>query len=968
MKRLLLPLAAIIITLFPVFADNYFYLSGRVKESFAKTDLTKAYVITYDSLGNPKDSIRCNRGATFRDGEVIEQSYFNFTVPRCDSTYVFDVVCEGYTPQTITYKVEKVGKREQSRTIPTIFMERAPLKLNEVTVTASKIKFYNKGDTIVFNADAFQLAEGSMLDALVAQLPGVELKEGGVITFNGEQVESLLLNGKEFLDGNNNLMLQNIGAYTVKNIEVYQGQTEKEKWDNDPTAQKHLTMDVKLKKEYNQGWILNAQGGYGTGDRYTGRLFASWFRPLFSLTLLGNINNLNDNREPGKNDSWRPESLPSGTRRYKMGAVNYDYHNADESTRGWGHASIEHTATDNVRTTARTNFLQGGDTYDNSYGSSRQRELKFDTRHNFRHRTDQYWVAGMLVGRYGRRDNGSQSISATFNEEQKDITLKAIEAIYSDGSPEQLNAVINRSITRSDAARRDGEFQAFPNVAWKIPRTSYRLTWEPGIKYKTQKEDTWNDYTINYGTDPVPAHRKRQFTDNSPNHELTLMNNLTFFFNVRNVYFTINYEYRFFDRARDKSQYALDRLDDLGIYGTLPAGWLSTFDPDNSYTSRLIENTHSLMPRLSWNTSFKNMDGLIVVLSPTVSLKHSHLNYTRSGLNYMLKDNYLLVRTGRWDTWAEYQFKIHDTKSRRRTYTHTLRYNWEIQNKTPNMIDMIDVVDDSNPLNIIEGNPNLRTQYSHKHNMLWYFSPKRDAHPLNNNLTLSYNFTTNELVRGYTYDTSTGVRHTRTYNVDGNHDVTLSEHFNLQFGKKEQFSITPSVSATFGQYADMIGVNLSYPEQFTVSNRIVNGSLRLGWQIGKQNLEVQGSYLNRHNQSAREDFNDIDAHHFTYGLIGQFQLPYGLGISTDFKVYSRRGYGVKELDTNDAIWNLRLSWVPPTAKRWTFMIDGFDMLHQLTNVSYAVSATGRTVSYTNALPRYILFSAQYRLNIQPKKR
>ena len=50
------------------------------------------------------------------------------------------------------------------------------------------------------------------------------------------------------------------------------------------------------------------------------------------------------------------------------------------------------------------------------------------------------------------------------------------------------------------------------------------------------------------------------------------------------------------------------------------------------------------------------------------------------------------------------------------------------------------------------------------------------------------------------------------------------------------------------------------------------------------------------------------------------------------------------------------------------MIDGFDLLHKLSNVNYAVTASGRTVSYTNALPRYILFSFQYRLNIQPKKR
>ena len=85
-------------------------------------------------------------------------------------------------------------------------------------------------------------------------------------------------------------------------------------------------------------------------------------------------------------------------------------------------------------------------------------------------------------------------------------------------------------------------------------------------------------------------------------------------------------------------------------------------------------------------------------------------------------------------------------------------------------------------------------------------------------------------------------------------------------------------------------------------------------------------------------------------------------------MYSRRGYGVKELDTTDAIWNMRVSYKNPKLKQWVFMLDGFDMLHQLSNVNYAVNAAGRTVSYTNALPRYILFSVQYRLNIQPKKR
>lgn len=165
----------------------------------------------------------------------------------------------------------------------------------------------------------------------------------------------------------------------------------------------------------------------------------------------------------------------------------------------------------------------------------------------------------------------------------------------------------------------------------------------------------------------------------------------------------------------------------------------------------------------------------------------------------------------------------------------------------------------------------------------------------------------------------------------------------------------------------MIGVDTQAPVKSKVSNLNLGESIKFDWQIGKQNIAVKGSFDNRHSTSTRDDFRTIDARHFNYGVLGQFRLPAGFGISTDFTLYTRRGYGVKELDTTDAIWNLRLTYTP-RGGRWVFMADGFDMLHQLSNVNYAVNASGRTVSYSNALPRYLLFSVQYRLSIQPKKR
>ena len=78
-----------------------------------------------------------------------------------------------------------------------------------MVVKATKVKSIIKATTIVYNADAFQLGEGSMLDALIRQLPGAELSKDGRIYVNGKFVESLLLNGKDFFRGDNTVMFEN---------------------------------------------------------------------------------------------------------------------------------------------------------------------------------------------------------------------------------------------------------------------------------------------------------------------------------------------------------------------------------------------------------------------------------------------------------------------------------------------------------------------------------------------------------------------------------------------------------------------------------------------------------------------------------------------------------------------------------------------------------------------------------------
>lgn len=138
------------------------------------------------------------------------------------------------------------------------------VNLGEAVVKATKIKMYHKGDTLVYNADAFNLPDGSMLDALIRQLPGVTMNKQGEIFVNGRKIDELLLGSRSFMHGKKEVLMKNLPYYTVKHIKVYDRQSDKSKalgWDIDP---KTYVMDVNLKMEYQHGYIANVEGGLGS--------------------------------------------------------------------------------------------------------------------------------------------------------------------------------------------------------------------------------------------------------------------------------------------------------------------------------------------------------------------------------------------------------------------------------------------------------------------------------------------------------------------------------------------------------------------------------------------------------------------------------------------------------------------------------------------------------------------------------
>ena len=147
--------------------------------------------------------------------------------------------------------------------------------LGEASVTTSRIAMVVKGDTIEYDARAFRLSNGSMLDDLFKRLNGVTISENGEIYLNGKYVQKLLLNGRKFFDGNPKVALRNLPAYTIDRIKFY-NQDKNNAYLRDSKNMANLNdkpslvVDIHMKKEYAHGWLANAEIGGGS------QIFDKW--------------------------------------------------------------------------------------------------------------------------------------------------------------------------------------------------------------------------------------------------------------------------------------------------------------------------------------------------------------------------------------------------------------------------------------------------------------------------------------------------------------------------------------------------------------------------------------------------------------------------------------------------------------------------------------------------------------------
>jgi hypothetical protein len=129
-------------------------------------------------------------------------------------------------------------------------------------------------------------------------------------------------------------------------------------------------------------------------------------------------------------------------------------------------------------------------------------------------------------------------------------------------------------------------------------------------------------------------------------------------------------------------------------------------------------------------------------------------------------------------------------------------------------------------------------------------------------------------------------------------------------------------------------------------------------------LKLDGNF--RNSRSPRTDFDRLNAFYFSNGMTALLKLPWKMELSTDFSAYTRTRYNDPSMNGTEWVWNARLTR-PFLKGRLLCVIDGYDLLAQRSNITRIIDAQGRTETYTNSLPRYVLFHFIYRFTKLPQK-
>ncbi|MDO5129044.1 MAG: outer membrane beta-barrel protein [Prevotellaceae bacterium] len=931
------------------------------------------------------DSVRCSllrSDSTEVKSEMVRKERWGTTCQmRIDSvgSYLIKYEAPEYQVRYIPFELKRFHKFEIHRKLKDVALKRLPKKrevvLDEVVVTASKVKFYMDGDTLTYNADAFELPEGSMLNALIKKLPGVELKKGGEITVNGKRVDVMMLNGKDFFNSDRELILDNLPSYMVKKVQSYDRVPDKYK--NTSMAEhveKESVLNINLKREYAKSWVSNVEVGAGSDSRRLGRLFGMRFTDKSRLSIFGNTNNLNDDRKPGEQGDWTPLQQSKGLMTlYDLGIEGSYQHEKDGNRVDYnGSGRLKYTDSENDSHSVSESFLESGNTFGRSVSSSFGKNLELSL-NNRLYLLSERTVLGLKhinvniynSMRYGDRRNGGHSANATFLE---DISEKFgdnwTDSILNPNAGALLRKyAITRNLTQ---AKNDGRTLLSNTWAsiWAVPKYNDRVGINIDLMhdYNEDKSDDFDHYLLEYPQKGSGQNDRRNRYDASKSNTQTYYVEGLLCYRLgknRNHEIKGGMKYQHSRVKNDRSLYLLNNLKDFdGELGTLPSMELMEEAMDRDNSKWMNTKNDILTPQIQYQYDKWSEGGTLFFINASFgySNKSHRLHYICNQTDTTLTDN-----KWAWETTLSCMLQ---------NYQNGMNFRFTYQSNYTNapLYQKVQVIDSSNPLYTAFGNPDLKD--TRTHSIQTSYANRWGKTLFNTNMYMS--ITQNAIAMGTVYDRITGKTTAKPENVNGNWSLNFNSEVDFPLVKSDKWRLKVKPSYNYIHNVDLNGSKDSYTAEIVKATRsVVNthnigNGLRLTWRASdKMETSLKGDITYRHSTGNRENFATINVTDFNYGFATQIELPWNMQLATDLTMYQRRGYSSSDMNTDELLWNARLT------KRFfkgnlLLQFDALDILGKLSNARHYVNAQGMTQTYYNVIPRYCMVRLTWRFNKKAK--
>lgn len=165
--------------------------------------------------------------------------------------------------------------------------------LEEVEISGEHVPLVVKKDTLEYNAAAFQTQPNEVVEDLLKKLPGVEVDSDGTITAQGEEVENVTVDGKEFFGDDPTIATRNLPADAIDKVQIFDQKSDMAEFSGVDDGEREKTINLQLKEDRRKGQFGTVEAGYGTDNRYNGRLSLNRFSSKTKISAIGNFNNVN---------------------------------------------------------------------------------------------------------------------------------------------------------------------------------------------------------------------------------------------------------------------------------------------------------------------------------------------------------------------------------------------------------------------------------------------------------------------------------------------------------------------------------------------------------------------------------------------------------------------------------------------------------------------------------------------------